>query len=260
MEHAVQSFRLKMLPKTAKVVLSIFICLLGFGYAVSLGHLMFSYQDVDGKPGVTPEDVKIALYGAREKTKLESKISAGGSMETYIKDSPKDQAAVLAWIKGGADEAGYKAQIKPILEERCIKCHKPDGAAKFRDLTSFAGVAEVAKSDTGESVPAWARVAHIHLMSLSITFVVLGLIFSFTAFPDKVKIPLVCAPFIALFGDFGVRGLVRYYDGLVYIVMAAGAVMALATVLLCVGIFWELWLSRPDGEAPEIAGAVPTPA
>ncbi len=258
MEHAVQSFRLNYLPKTAKVVLSIFICLLGFGYAVSLGHLMFSYQDVDGKPGVTPEDVKIALYGAREKTKLESKID-GGSMEQYLKD-PSEKPAILAWIKGGADEAGYKAQVKPILEKRCTMCHSPEGAAKFRDLTAFAGVAEVAKSDTGESVPAWARVAHIHLMSLSITFVVLGLIFSFTGFPEKLKIPLVCAPFIALFGDFGVRGLVRYNDSLVYVVMAAGALMALATVLLCAGIFWELWLSRPKGKSPSVAGAVPSPA
>lgn len=260
MEHAVQGFRLKYLPKTAKVVLSIFICLLGIGYAVSLGHLMFSYQDVDGKPGVTPDDVKIALVGKREKTKLESKIEVGGSMEQHIRDYPDEKATLITWIRGGADEADYRAQVKSILRDRCVKCHSPGGTMKSLDLSAFAGVASVAKTDTGESVPAWARVAHIHLMSLSITFVVLGLIFSFTGFPEKVKIPLVCTPFISLFGDFGVRGLVRYYDGLVFIVMAAGMFMALSTVLICVGIFWELWLSRPKGDASELVGAVPSPA
>ena len=258
MEHAVQSFRLKMLPKTAKVVVTIFICLLGIGYAVSLGHLMFSYQDVDGKPGVTPQDVKLALYGNREKTKLESKID-GGSMEQYL-GSPSEKQVIISWIRAGSQESQYQANVKPILEQRCVKCHNPEGQAKFRDLTAFAAVTAVSKMDLGESVPAWARVAHIHLMSLSMTFVILGMIFAFTAFPDKVKIPLVCTPFIALFGDFGVRGFVRFYDGLVYVVMAAGAVMALATVLLCAGIFWELWLSRPKGDAPELAGAVPSPA
>lgn len=260
MEHAVQSFRLKYLPKTAKVVLSIFICLLGFGYSVSLGHLMFSYQDVDGKPGVTPDDVKIALRGKREVTKLEAKID-GGNMEQYLK-LPSEKPAILKWIRSGADEEGYRAHVEPILKLRCVTCHNAsqNAVAKFRPLDSFVGVAEVAKTDTGESVPAWARVAHIHLMSLSITFVVLGLIFSFTGFPEKVKIPLVCTPFISLFGDFGVRGLVRYYDGLVFIVMAAGMFMALSTVLICAGIFWELWLSRPKGDAPELAGAVPSPA
>ena len=248
MTHPIHGFRLGMLPLTAKVVVTIFVLLVGFGYATSLAYLFFSYGDVDGKPGVTAEDVRLAIHGKRDKTKLQAMID-DGPMEQYLK-TPQEKATIIEWIHQGSDQGAYQSAVKPILEKRCVNCHRPGGEMKQRPLTNFQEVAAVSQTDTGESIPAWARVAHIHLMSLSMTFLILGLIFAFTHYPDKVKIPLVLIPFLSLGGDFGSRVLVRYNVNFVYIVMLCGATMALSTLLICMGIFHETWLRKPRSGAP----------
>lgn len=39
-----------------------------------------------------------------------------------------------------AELASYSQSIEPILEQRCVGCHNPNGEASEHDLRSYAGV------------------------------------------------------------------------------------------------------------------------
>lgn len=243
-----KSFRLSQLPTAPRVVITMFLALVGIGYLVALSHLYFTYNAVDGKPGVGPEDLKQSIYGKRETTLLEAKL-VGGTMEKFCPDTT-ERDRIVAWARKGAPEAEF-ASIQPILQQRCVNCHNPDGAASFRPLTGFTEVAATAQMDRGESMPAWARTAHVHLQSLSVIFLLVGLAFSFCGLPQALKSVVVTLPFIALVTDFGARALAQHYPDAVYGVMASGAVMGLSLVFMVLATLYELWIWKPRPPMPQ---------
>jgi hypothetical protein len=93
-------------------------------------------------------------------------------------------------------------------------------------------------------------VAHIHLQSLAMIFLALGLLFAFSGAPELVKILLIPTPFIALVADFGARGLVPKFPNLVYLVMAGGGLGAFSTFSLIILLFVELWFVRRSARQP----------
>jgi hypothetical protein len=257
MAQSLQQFRLASLPKSAKLAITFFVALIGIGYLSSVGHMYFTYAMADGKPGMTPADVRLKLAGKRDRTLLETKL-VGGSMAQYLQDSA-EREKVLAWVHAGAPEKGFH-EVQPVLAQRCANCHSSSGPAKFRPLTNYQEVAAVTQADRGETPAGWARVAHIHLQSLSVIYLLLGLVFAFCGLPERIKVWVVPAPFIALIGDFGARAFVPAFPSLVYLVMASGALGGLATAVMVFGAFWELWLSDRSLRLPfNVRPAEPMP-
>jgi hypothetical protein len=257
MSLSTQQFRLGQLSTAARLAITCFVVLIGFGYLASVAHLYFTYNMSDGKPGMTPKDVRLQLAGRRDQTVLESKI-VGGTMEQYLQNDPEGKTKMLAWIHNGARSEGF-AEVEPVFAKNCASCHNSEGAAKFRPLTNFQQVSAVAKVDKGESPAGWARVAHIHLQSLAVIYLLLGLIYSFCRAPEILKVILVPAPFIAIVADFGARALVPMYPDLVHVVMLAGAVAGLSTAAMCLGTLWELWFSNWTKPEPAPALGIPAP-
>ena len=261
-EIGFRGFRLAHLPVSARLGITCFIALIGFGYLTSLGHLFFTYNMADGKPGLTADDLRTALGGSRERTMLEQKVD-GGSMSQYLTNS-KERKLVLSWAHAGAKEDDF-APVHAILKKNCVGCHNPKGVMSRQPLTNFAQVSQVTQADRGESTPAWARVAHIHLQSLSIIYLALGLLLAFTGLPEMVKRLLIPLPFIALVSDFGARGLVSTWPDLVYLVMIGGGLGGFSTAALIILLFAELWFARPGGRStapatPRIAPSSNVPA
>ncbi|MGV3723638.1 MAG: hypothetical protein ACO1SX_22300 [Actinomycetota bacterium] len=247
-------FRLAQLSRSARLAITCFVLLIGTGYLISIAHMYFTYAEADGKPGLTPDDVRIGIAGKREKTVLEAKL-VGGSMEQYLSE-PQERTQLLDWIHTGGDRTAFTT-VQPVLAQRCQSCHSPAGPAKFRPLTNFEEVSAVVKTDRGETPPAWARVAHIHLQGLATIFLALGLAFTFTGFSETIKLLVVPLPFVALVADFGARALTPKWPELVPVVMGAGAVGALALAVLCGGLLYELWFVRVAGSRPTAATGTP---
>src|SRR3954449_265944 len=141
MSFAAGQFRLAQLPRAARVAVSLFVIVLGSGYLTALVNLYVTYADADGKSGLTPDDVKLRLYGNRSSTMLESVIAPGGKMSQYMKE-PGGQEAIIAWIHAGATLPGF-LKVQPILNRNCVRCHNPSGAASFRPLTNYQQVMAV---------------------------------------------------------------------------------------------------------------------
>jgi hypothetical protein len=242
MSLELQRFHLADLPRVPRVVLTLFVLMAGIGYAVAVLNLYFSYSDVDGKAGLTPDDLKRSFYGQRDKTVLAATIN-GGSMEQYLQ-SPTDKGKILSWIQDGATKEGFERDVQPVLNRSCTRCHSATGSASFRALTTYEEVQAVTQIDRGESLPIWARVAHTHLQAIGLIFLALGLLYAFCPIRENLKLVVVCTPFLMLGVDFGTRALARIWPNMVYAMIISGALMGLATAVMIVSILYELWFGK----------------
>lgn len=222
--------------------MSLTVIVLGIGYLIALANLYLTYHLTDGEPGLTAADLRRAFYGNRSNTKLASKID-GGSMQQFLKRSG-DKEKILSWIQDGADVAGYERTVRPILAGNCVRCHNPSGLQRFTPLTSYEEVMVVTQVDRGEPVQLWARVAHTHLQSIGLIFLVLGGLFCLTSLGDRTKILVVTAPFVLLLVDFGARFLARYNPATVYIMMGSGALIGLCFAVMILWPLYEMWGRR----------------
>jgi hypothetical protein len=238
------TLRLFRLPVAVKIALSLSIVMLGIGYLIALLNLYLTYNMTDGEPGLTANDLRRAFYGNRDNTRLAAKIH-GGSMEQFL-TIPGEKEKILSWIQDGAEESKYNGVVKTILDETCIRCHSDAGVASFRPLTTYSEVMTVTEIDRGEPVGLWARVAHTHIQSIGLIFLVLGLAVAFTSIPELWKQVLVTLPFVALISDFGARALTKYFPSLVYVVMLMGALMGLSFAVMVLLPLYEMWLKRVD--------------
>ncbi len=237
------TFRLSGLPVPLKVVLSLTLIVLGMVYLTAMVNLYLTYSVTDGEPGLTVSDLRRTFYGSRDNTKLAAKIH-GGSMEQFL---PKvgDKEKVLSWIQDGASRDGFEKVVQPIVAGNCVRCHNPEGLQRFAPLTSFEEVMVVTQIDRGEPVSLWARVAHTHLQSIGLIFLVLGTVFSFTSLPANVKTAVVVSPFLALVVDFGARFLARYFPVTVYLMLASGAAIGILFGAMVMVPLYEMWLKKP---------------
>lgn len=236
------SIKLSQFPRTAKLVISFALVILGIGYLIAMVNLYLTYSLTDGEPGLTVMDLKRAFYGRRDNTRLAAKIH-GGSMEQFL-PIPGDKEKILTWIQDGASEKGYEDIVEPILMQNCIRCHNPEGLQRFRPLTTYQEVMTVVQIDRGEPVGLWARVAHTHIQSIGLIFLVLGMVFSFTSVGSRLKEVIVSVPFLALLVDFGSRFLAKYYPNIVYLMIASGALLAFSFAIMILLPLYEMWIKR----------------
>ena len=234
--------RLRALPLPLKLLVTIFLIVLGIGYLISMMNLYLTYNLTDGVPGLTANDLKRAFYGDRNNTRLAAKIN-GGSMEQYL-PVPGEKEKILSWIQDGAREERYEDEIHPIMMRNCVRCHSQSGVSSFRPLTTYEEVLTVTKVDRGEPEALWARVAHTHVLSIGIIFFCLGIVFSFTSFKDSTKSMVVMLPFVSLLVDFGSRFLAKYIPELVYLMMLTGALLGLSIALMILIPMYEMWLKK----------------
>jgi hypothetical protein len=165
-------------------------------------------------------------------------------MEQFLPVSGEKEK-ILSWIQDGAARPGFEQTVQPILKDNCVRCHNPEGLQRFAPLTSYEEVMVVTQIDRGEPVSLWARVAHTHLQSIGLIFLVLGTAFCFTSVPAKIKAAVVVAPFLALVVDFGARFLAKYAPVTVYLMLASGAVIGLLFATMVVVPLYEMWLKKP---------------
>jgi hypothetical protein len=104
----------------------------------------------------------------------------------------------------------------------------------------------VVQIDRGEPVGLWARVAHTHIQSIALIFLVLGLVFSFTSIAEKLKYLVISLPFVALVVDFGSRFLAKYYPNLVYMMLLSGAILGFSFAIMILLPLYDMWIKKRE--------------
>ena len=95
--------------------------------------------------------------------------------------------------------------------------------------------------------------AHIHMMSLSVVFFMVGFIFVHSSFPVRWKIILSVLPFAAFLVDVSGWFLTKLNVGWVYLVLVGGGGFVLGLGAMMLLSLYEMWLG-PAQRAALVSG------
>lgn len=231
-----------------------YLLLVGVAYLMALTYLYTGYQGIDGKPGLSVTDVADNYYGNRSGTRLESALR--GPMAAYISNQQRDE--VMAWLAAGAARDAYEQDVRPILAERCIGCHRAaNGAVNANgppDLTSYVAVRRMANIDTGVSLHTLMKVSHIHLFGIAFLLLTVGMIFRRVRLRSWLKSTLILLPFIAVFVDIAAWFLTKWDPIYAYTVVVAGALLGVGLAGQILIALYQLFFVGDRDEAVASAG------
>ncbi len=230
-----------------KLLYTSFLLLIGFAYLMALTYLYTGFAGIDGKPGLSVDDIAENYYGNRSGTRLESALR--GAMASHIDITQRHH--IIEWLKSGASERGYNDKIRPILAERCFGCHSAASGLAIPDFTSYAGIKPVANVDTGVSLHSLMKVSHIHLFGIGLVALGVGLIFRFSVLPSWFQNTLTVLPFIAIFSDIFAWFFTKWDPHYAYVVVVSGAVLGVSWAAQIGISIYQAWFLRchlPPGD------------
>lgn len=229
---------------TERLFYTAFLSLMGLGYLMALTFLYTTHENIDGRPGLSVTDIAYDYYGNRSGTRLEAAIR--GAMSGYLDDDARE--TLVAWLKSGAPQKGYEARVAPILNQRCVMCHSKASGMAIPDLTSFAGVKQVADVDTGHSLESLVRVSHIHLFGVGLVLMSIGLVFRMAALPDWLKATLFLTPFVAILVDILAWFLTKWDSHFAITIFIAGTFLGLAIGGQILISLYQMWVPLLRGK------------
>lgn len=232
-----------------RLLYTAFLFLVGAGYLMALIYLYTNFQGIDGKPGLSVEDVAENYYGNRSGTRLEAALR--GPMASFVSFDQRHE--VVAWLKSGAERDTYEKTIKPIFEQQCLSCH---GDAKMGMgghmggvvLTDYAAVRKVANVDMGVSLHTLMRVSHIHLFGIGLILLSVGMIFRRVMMRGWLKATLILLPFFAVFIDIAAWFLTKWDPMYAYTVVLAGALMGVSLTVQILISLYQMWWGQKESE------------
>ncbi|NOX77240.1 MAG: hypothetical protein GXP17_11655 [Gammaproteobacteria bacterium] len=219
-----------------------FILLMGLGYLMALAFLYTSFENVDGKPGLSVGDIAEDYYGNRSGSRLEAAIR--GPMSAYIQID--DRSTIVSWLKSGASQKDYESEIKPILAKRCFACHTPASGLAIPNLSTYEGIQEVTNVDTGMSIHSLMKISHIHLFGIGLILFGVGMVFRRVEMRCGLKSTLIVLPFVAILVDIMAWFLTKWDPIYAYTVVIAGAVLGLCLAIQIFTSLYQMWFKPPS--------------
>lgn len=220
-----------------RILNTCFLLTIGIGYLMALANLYYTHQGLDGRAGLTIEDVVISYHGSDKQTRLGTAIQ--GIMEPNLKFKG-DKDVILKWISDGAEEPAYQERIAPILNRDCVVCHTPGINPSLPDLTNYAGAAAVAHAG-GATIPLLVRVSHIHLFGIAFILFFIGKIFLLCELNVVAKRIAVVIPFVAMLLDVLSWFVTKSISSFAYVVVASGTLMGLSMGLQILLSIYQMW-------------------
>jgi len=140
------SVRLANLTLPAKLLVTLFLLIVGPGYLFGTANILLQHQDADLEPGLGVDDLRRKFHGLTKQvapkpdftvtsTMLEQVIP-GGEMREYLEKGGEPAIrSLIAWLEGGADkaefsQAGLKQPGDPspqaVIAAQCVECHNAE--------------------------------------------------------------------------------------------------------------------------------------
>ena len=226
-----------------KMLFTGYLSIVAIGYLMALVQILFTHGMADGQFGLSVDDIVYSYYGKRSGSVIENKLN--GSMQAMAPE--EERLKIINWVRKGADEDVFNADIRPIIDLRCIACHSATSGMSLPDFTQFENIAIRAETDSGISFSSLARVSHIHLFGIAFIFMFVGLIFSLAAgVPPALKASAIVMPYIFLFVDIASWWLTKLSPHFAWLVIVSGGMMALSFVFMWTVSMYEMWIMPWD--------------
>lgn len=227
-------------PFSLRALFTATLITLGLGYVFATLQVYYVHAGLDGKQGIDANDIAIAYSGNANTNRLKEALNG-----IMMANAPSaERRAIIDWASDGANEAQYEKDIKPIVENRCMRCH--NGSAAGAPLfTTFKAFAAYAKPDTGMSLATLVRVSHIHLFGMTFIFFVLGMIFSHAYVrPVWFKAVIIATPFAMMITDVGSWYLTKLNPNFAWIIIGSGVLMALSFSIQWFVSMYQIWFYK----------------
>jgi len=224
-----------------KLLFSAFLILMGTGYLMALTLIYYTDSGLDGKPGLSIQDIADNYYGNRSGSRLEAAIR--GPMANQLK-SINERNEIVDWLKSGESKPQYQKVVQPILKQDCMQCHNPNSGLKIPDLSNYQNVLNVAKVDTGASIGTLVKLSHIHLFGIGLLLLSVGMIFKSTELHPVVKNIITITPFFAVFADILAWYLTKWDPVYSYTIVVSGALLGLALAAQILIPLWQMWVTQ----------------
>jgi hypothetical protein len=231
------------LPYSQRVLYTMTLLVLGLAYLFANTYLYHTYA---GRAGGNPmilsyNDIVVAYSGTGKGSRLEAALR--GPMRSML--PPYEGQLLVDWVRDAARQDAYEAQVKPILDRRCMSCH--DGSnPHIVNLSGYDNLKKVTELDTGTDVWTLIRISHIHLFGLTMVFFIMGLMYTHAYVrPVWLKCLVVALPFVFLMTDILSWYITKLFHPFALVVMLAGGLMAVCFALMWVTTMWQLWFSAP---------------
>lgn len=134
------------LPKPLKIVLTLFLLLVGAGYLSAIGNLYHQHALADGVAGLTLDDLRATFHGMGvepppgdeqvPRSRMMEMIEPGGKMRKHLMKGGEEAVRALeAWLKRGASRDAFAAgsvvadgdpSAKRVIENNCLRCHNAE--------------------------------------------------------------------------------------------------------------------------------------
>ncbi|MFV1968376.1 MAG: hypothetical protein ACC628_23365 [Pirellulaceae bacterium] len=286
-----ESLRLARLSLAGKLLVTLFLLLVGPGYLCATANIFFQHQDADLEPGLTLDDLRRTFHGLEKEITPEAKITVtshmlehvrpGGEMREYLdRGGEPSIRALITWLEAGAKKEDFaKSDLaragdpsaRQVIADQCIECHNEDGgdaedvpyaedAVSDPDYDSVSGVAtpEYEREEFGPQVLSLkptgikqlVHVTHVHIFTISVFALIVGVLFLMTGFGPKVKLILTPLPMLATVMDIGGWWLARFAEPFIYMIAAAGAIFGTAFALQILGTLASMWLGKAAEPSP----------
>ena len=208
---------------------------------MALTLIYFTDSGLDGKAGISVQDIADSYYGNRSGTRLEAAIR--GPMAPQLKNL-EERNKIVDWLKSGETRPQFKKTILPILQKDCLQCHSPKSGLTIPNLTSYQNVMKVAQVDKGTSIATLVKLSHIHLFGIALLLLSVGMIFRHSELHSWLKNSITITPFVAVFVDILAWYLTKWDPVYSYTVVVAGALLGLALAVQILLPLWQMWIWR----------------
>ena len=141
------ALRLSRLTLPAKLLVTLFLLVVGPGYLFATANIMLQHQDADLEPGLTVDDLRRTFHGMEKQVTPDAEITVnstmleqvrpGGDMREYLDEGGQPAVrALTTWLEAEAKEADFaKAGLadagdpsaQEVLANHCVECHHADG-------------------------------------------------------------------------------------------------------------------------------------
>lgn len=175
-----QVIRLVTFSLPAKILLTVFLLLIGAGYVTAILNIHYHHQDADLETGLSLDDLRRVYHGLNKRVSAETRphvpsdmekmVRPGGEMRSHLEDGGEAAVRTLtAWLEAGSREADFVrvGLVKPddpspqqVITAQCVSCHNAaDGlesevpyAASSSAMADYALVLKEAAPGLGETV------------------------------------------------------------------------------------------------------------
>lgn len=275
-----ESLRLSRLSLSAKLLVTLFLGIVGPGYLFGTANILLKHQDADLEPGLSVDDLRATFHGM-EKTitpddqvtvhsEMLTQVSPDGEMREHLEEGGEPAIhSLINWLEGGAKEDGFSAgnpSPQQVIKSHCIECHNADGgdmedlpfAASDEAEPEYMLVMAAAKPEfeIHESGPQTVvlgpmnakrlvQVTHVHILSIPVFTFFVGILFLMTGFGEKVKLLLAPLPMLAVLLDISSWWLARFVEPFIYVIAASGALFGATYALQILCILYSMWIEKP---------------